>query len=202
VFLASVVISTPGVRAQHRIERAEWLMMGWVLLFLLGVGLFFVPKDVWIRVAAGFVNPILGQSALPTSVDWMLIAAFAAYSGAGGVINATLTQWLRDRGFGMAGTIGFTPTAIGGTRVPLALEGAVFPVTASNLANGASGGTTCARTSGFSGHQAASSPWHCPCSWQSPSFRQGPTCAVSEWAPCWRGRWASVTVSSSGRSRC
>jgi len=134
VFLASVVISTPGVRAQHRIERAEWLIMGWVLLFLLGVGLFFVPKDVWIRVGAGFVNPILGQSALPTSVDWMLIAAFAAYSGAGGVINATLTQWLRDRGFGMAGTIGFTPTAIGGTRVPLALEGAVFPVTASNLA--------------------------------------------------------------------
>jgi hypothetical protein len=134
VFLASVVISTPGARTQHRIERTEWLMMGWVLLFLLGVGIFLVPNDVWTRVAAGFVSPLLGQSALPVHIDWVLIAAFAAYSGAGGVINATLTQWLRDRGFGMAGTIGFTPTSIGGARVPLALEGAIFPPTASNLA--------------------------------------------------------------------
>src|SRR5262249_56275493 len=65
VFLASVVISTPGPRTQHRIERTEWLMMGWVLLFLLGVGFFFVPNDAWTRVAAGFVSPLLGQPPPP-----------------------------------------------------------------------------------------------------------------------------------------
>src|SRR5262249_56041973 len=42
VFLASVVISTPRPRTQHRIERAEWLMVGWGLLFLLRVRCFFV----------------------------------------------------------------------------------------------------------------------------------------------------------------
>jgi hypothetical protein len=99
VFLASVLILTPGARAQHRIERAERLMRGWVLLFLLrvgiffvSVGIFFVSKEVWTRVAAGFVSPLLGQATFPASVDWVLVAAFAAYSGAGGVINATLTQ--------------------------------------------------------------------------------------------------------------
>ena len=134
VFLTSVAIALPGARAQHRIERAEWLMMGWVLVFLLGVGLAFVPEDIWIRVAAGFVSPLLGQPLLPATVDWVLLAAFAAYSGAGGVINATLTQWLRDRGFGMAGTIALTPTAMGAASVPLAREGAIFPPTEPNLA--------------------------------------------------------------------
>ncbi len=134
VFLISVVLALPGGRAQHRNERAEWLMMGWVLVFLLGIGLLFVPPPVWTRVAAGFVSPLIGEGAIPDNVDWVLLAAFAAYSGAGGVINATLTQWLRDRGFGMAGTIGLTPTAIGGSRVPLARGGTIFPVTEPNLA--------------------------------------------------------------------
>lgn len=134
VFLASLVVALPGARAQRRLERAEWLMMAVVLVFLSGVAIFLVPQDVWARVAAGFVGPLLGQVAIPAEVDWLLLAAFAAYSGAGGVINATLTQWLRDRGFGMAGTIGRTPTAIGGETIPLARAGAIFPITEPNLA--------------------------------------------------------------------
>src|SRR5262249_40113128 len=121
-------------RTQSRIERTEWLMMGCVLLFLLGVGLFFVPNDVWARGAAGLVSPPLGQPALPVQIDWVLITAVAAGSGAGGAINPRRERWPRGGGFGMAGTIGFTPTSIGGTRVPLALEGTIFPPTASNLA--------------------------------------------------------------------
>ncbi len=134
VFLASVAIALPGARAQRRIERAEWLMMGWMLAFLLVVGIFLVPQDIWARVTAGFLSPLLGQATLPAEVDWLLLAAFAAYSGAGGVINATLTQWLRDRGFGMAGTVGVIPTAIGGETIPLAGQGAIFPATEPNLA--------------------------------------------------------------------
>jgi hypothetical protein len=83
---------------------------------------------------SGFVGPFLGQPALPRDVDWLLLAAFAAYSGAGGVINATLTQGLREKGFGMAGTIGLTPTAIGGEKIRLPREGAIFPTTEPNLA--------------------------------------------------------------------
>ncbi len=134
VLLASVVVALPGVRAQRRIERAESLMMGSMLAFLLGAGIYLVPRDVWALVTTGFASPLLGQATLPTDVDWPLLAAFAAYSGAGGVINATLTQWLRDRGFGMAGTVGLTPTPIGGETIPLAREGATFPVTDPNLA--------------------------------------------------------------------
>ena len=98
LFLASVVVAMPNARAQRWIERVEWLMICPVMLFLLGVAGVLVPQDVWARVMSGFVGPLLGQPALPRDVDWLLLAAFAAYSGAGGVINATLTQGLREKG--------------------------------------------------------------------------------------------------------
>ncbi|HXJ78531.1 MAG TPA: Nramp family divalent metal transporter [Candidatus Methylomirabilis sp.] len=134
LFLASVVVALPHAPASRRTERLEWLMLGSVLLFLVGVGAFLVPADVWERVAAGFVSPFFGEGTLPGDVDWRLLAAVAAYSGAGGVINAALTQGLREKGFGMAGTIGLTPTSIGRGRIPLPREGAIFPVTEPNLA--------------------------------------------------------------------
>jgi hypothetical protein len=134
VFLASVGIALLGARAQQRIERAEWLMMGWMFGFLLLVGILLVPSDVWVRVAAGFISPLVGPTTLPAEVDWVLLTAFAAYSGAGGVINATLTQWLRDKGFGMAGTVGGTPGAIGGEPTRRPREGAIFPATEANMA--------------------------------------------------------------------
>jgi hypothetical protein len=134
VFLASVVVALPDARTQRRIERAEWLMLGFILLFLLGLGTFLAPWDVWARVTAGFVSPWMGLTARRDAIDWLLLTAFAAYSGAGGMINATLTQGLREKGFGMAGTIGLTPTSIGGERIPLPGEGAIFPITEPNLA--------------------------------------------------------------------
>jgi hypothetical protein len=109
-------------------------MMGWMVIFLCAVDVAFVPWPAWTQVAEGFVGPLFGGAAIPADVDWLLLAAFAAYSGAGGTINATLTHWLRDKGFGMAGTVVLTPTAIGGQRIPLARTGAVFEPTEANMA--------------------------------------------------------------------
>ena len=108
-------------------------MMGGVVAFLLAVALVLVPWSTWTRIAGGFVGPLLGAGAFPADADWLLLAAFAAYSGAGGIINATLTHWLRDKGFGMAGALGSVPVAIGRQRLLLAREGAVFEPTAANL---------------------------------------------------------------------
>ena len=38
---------------------------------------------------------------LPAGTDFFLLGAFAAYSGAGGVANITLSNWARDKGYGM-----------------------------------------------------------------------------------------------------
>ena len=49
-----------------------------------------------IRSAHWLAAPPVGRG-----LDWALVAGFAAYSGAGGTINAMFTYWLRDKGFGM-----------------------------------------------------------------------------------------------------
>ena len=134
VFLGSIGIVLLSERVQRRVERAELIMMGWTVAFLLTVALMLVPWPTWTRIAGGFVSPLLGAAAFPADADWLLLAAFAAYSGAGGIINATLTHWLRDKGFGMAGALGSVPVVIGRQRILLAREGAIFEPTAANLA--------------------------------------------------------------------
>ena len=62
------------------------------------------------------------------------MGAFAAYSGLGGIGNAFITNWMRDKGFGMGATVGYIPTVLG-DRVRLAPQGNVFDVEPSSLAS-------------------------------------------------------------------
>ena len=63
----------------------------------------------------------------------MLLAALVAYSGCGGITNVTLSNWARDRGYGMGERAGYIPAAVGGARVHLAHSGFMLPIDAANL---------------------------------------------------------------------
>jgi hypothetical protein len=134
LFLGAVVVVILGDRVHRTVEGLEWGMMAWTVLFLLGIAIFLVPGSAWLQVGGGFVRPLAGGFWLPANLDWMLLVGFAAYSGAGGTINATLTHWLRDKGFGMASTVAAPPTVIGGQTISLSQPGAVFPPSEANLA--------------------------------------------------------------------
>jgi hypothetical protein len=139
LFFAAVALVLLGRHAQRALEIAEWTMMAWMLLFLLALGVLFVPRALWATLAWGFAGRSLwepGGLSAPADhgLDWALVAGFAAYSGAGGTINAMLTYWLRDKGFGMAGTVGVQPTAVGAQTVLLPRDGAIFPPSEANLA--------------------------------------------------------------------
>lgn len=140
LFLGAVGLVLLGRRAQRMLEITEWIMMAWMLLFLLGLGVLFVPRPLWTQLAWSFTGRSLWEPGwLPTPalagpLDWALVAGFAAYSGAGGTVNAMLTYWLRDKGFGMAGTVGVQPTPVGGQTILLPRDGAIFPPSDANLA--------------------------------------------------------------------
>ena len=140
LFLGAVGLVLLGRRAQRVLEITEWIMMAWMLLFLLGLGVLFVPRLLWSQLAWSFTGRSLWEPGwLPTPalagpLDWALVAGFAAYSGAGGTVNAMLTYWLRDKGFGMAGTVGVQPTPVGGQTILLPRDGAIFPPSDANLA--------------------------------------------------------------------
>lgn len=139
-FLVCVtVLVLGGRRIERTLEILNWIMILFILGTLTLLCLLFASPGEWIRAALGFFgfDPKSGQFNFvptgPEGADWFLIGAFAAYSGAGGVVNITLSNWARDKGFGMGQIVGYIPAAVGGKKVKLAHSGSVFEVTTENL---------------------------------------------------------------------
>ena len=70
---------------------------------------------------------------MPGNDDFLLLAALAGYSGAGGMVNIALSSWARDKGYGMGQRAGYIPAAVGGHKVNLAHTGFIFTPTAENM---------------------------------------------------------------------
>ncbi|MGH9330670.1 MAG: Nramp family divalent metal transporter [Vicinamibacterales bacterium] len=131
-FGACFAITLAGRKVEQTIEYVMWFMVAAIAVYLLAVDLFAASADSWRRVTVGFVA--VGR--FPEGVDAVLVGAFAAYSGLGGVGNAYITNWMRDKGFAMGGTVGYIPGAIGARdAAPAALppHGNVFTVTPQSL---------------------------------------------------------------------
>ncbi len=128
-FLGCVAILLVGRRIERTLEILNWVLVAWILGSFGALALVFVPGSTWLGAAAGFAGFDAAQGRfdfLPGGADFFLLAALAAYSGAGGVANVTLSNWARDKGYGMGALAGYIPAAIGGRRVPLAHTGFAF----------------------------------------------------------------------------
>jgi hypothetical protein len=128
-FLLCVAVLLFGRRIERTLEVLNWILVVATLGGFLALGLWLVPAATWRAAAAGFVGFDVAAGEfrfLPSRADFFLIAAFAAYSGAGGVVNITLSNWARDKGYGMGQRVGFIPSAIGGPKVQLRHTGFLF----------------------------------------------------------------------------
>jgi len=125
-----VLILSFGGTIERMLEKFAWTMLGVVFLFLIFVNVAFVPAAHWLKTFLGFFS----FTGLPHPIDWGLIGALAATAGSGGVGNLTVTNWIRDKGFGMGAKVGAIPSAIGGHEIKLSHVGKVFPATPENLA--------------------------------------------------------------------
>jgi hypothetical protein len=135
-FLLCVAILLFGRRIERTLELLNWILVVATLGGFLALAVWLVPLATWQAAAAGFVGFDLAAGELrllPSRADFFLIGAFAAYSGAGGVVNITLTNWARDKGYGMGQRVGFIPSATGGPRVELRHTGFVFAPSAESL---------------------------------------------------------------------
>ncbi len=128
-FLVCVGLLLFGRRIERTLELLNWALVASILTSFLLLALLFVPARTWLAAAAGFTGFDVSQGGfdpLPGGADFFLLAALAAYSGAGGVGNITLSNWARDKGYGMGERAGYIPAAVGGARVPLAHTGFMF----------------------------------------------------------------------------
>jgi hypothetical protein len=137
IYLACVIILVVGRRIEHTLELLNWILVGSVLTGLLILCIIVAPPERWAAAAVGFVGYdwFSGDfNFMPKDADWFLIGAFAAYSGVGGVGNLTLSNWSRDKGFGMGGVVGYISAAAAGEKAaPLADTGSVFAPTPNNM---------------------------------------------------------------------
>jgi Mn2+/Fe2+ NRAMP family transporter len=135
-YLLCVTLLLFGRRIERTLEILNWILVVCTLGGMAFLCILFFAPQVWAGALAGFFGFDLRAGRfdfIPEGADWFLIGAFAAYSGAGGASNLMLSNWARDKGFGMSQVVGFIPAAVGGQKVKLAHSGATFPLTSENL---------------------------------------------------------------------
>lgn len=128
-FLLCIVVLLAGRRIERTLEVLNWILVVCILGGFLLLALIFVPPATWFAAAAGLAGFDTTRGAfnfLPAGVDFFLLAALVGYSGAGGMVNISLSNWARDKGYGMGERAGYIPAAVGGHKVNLAHTGFIF----------------------------------------------------------------------------
>lgn len=129
LIVVTALILLFGGTIERMLEYVSWFMLAYIFLFLVAVNLFFVPGARWLETIKGFFV----VRGLDANLDWALMGALAATAGSGGIGNLTITNWMRDKGFGMGSKVGAIASAIGSQEVPLSHIGAIFRITGESL---------------------------------------------------------------------
>ncbi len=136
-FLACVGVLLVGKRIARTLEVLNWVLIACILGSFLVLGIIYVPIGTWFSALAGFTGFDTAHGAfnfLPDHLDILLLGALVGYSGGGGVLNLTLSNWARDKGYGMGSRVGHIAGAVHGEKVHLADTGFMFEPDAANQA--------------------------------------------------------------------
>lgn len=132
------VLVFSGKRIGRTLEILNWVLIVFILGAMIVLCVLYGGWNNWMGAAVGFFGYDLRAgsfSFVPANADWFLIGAFAAYSGMGGAGNLMVSNYARDKGYGMGQVVGYIPSAVAGSQVKLAHTGATFDVTEKNLKN-------------------------------------------------------------------
>jgi hypothetical protein len=129
VFTSCAIILTIGKSAERTLEWANWIMMFVVIVGLIILDIYIVPAGIWVDGVKGFVK--FGY--VPQGIDVLLLGALVGFSAMGGYGNNAITNWYRDKGYGMGGKMGYIPAMIGGKEVHVAASGKIAMPTPENI---------------------------------------------------------------------
>ena len=128
VILVAAVLLLSGRSIERVLERLSWAMIVFIFVFLTVVNVVCVPWEGWRQTLGGFLTP----TSLPAGVNLVLLGLFAATAGSGGLGNLALSNWFRDKGFGMGAHVGGIGGALAAHHQELQTVGSVCPPTEEN----------------------------------------------------------------------
>jgi hypothetical protein len=135
-FLTCIAILLLGRRIARTLELLNWALVAVIIGGFFVLGLIYVPAGTWGSALVGFAGldaRTWSFNYLPAGMDFILLGALVAYSGGGGVLNITLSNWARDKGYGMGSRVGHIGGMVGGERTQLAATGFIFEPDAANM---------------------------------------------------------------------
>ena len=135
-FLACITVLLLGKRIARTLELLNWVLVVVIIGGFFVLGLIFVPAGTWGSALLGFTGFDTRSGSfnfMPEGMDFVLLGALVAYSGGGGVLNITLSNWARDKGYGMGSRVGHIGGMVGGERTQLADTGFIFEPDAANM---------------------------------------------------------------------
>ncbi|MDX1968472.1 MAG: Nramp family divalent metal transporter [Planctomycetaceae bacterium] len=128
VILVSAALLLSGRSIERLLEKLSWGMILFIFVFLIAVNVLCVPASTSWSTTRGF---LLVQP-LPKGVSLVLVGLFAATAGSGGLGNLAVTNWFRDKGFGMGANVGGIGGALAHGEMELQTVGATCPLTPEN----------------------------------------------------------------------
>ena len=129
IIASAFVLLLFGDTIERTLEHVSWVMVIYVFGFLALVNVLFVPAGHWLSTLGGFFS----VGALPPGIDMALVGALAASAASGGVGNLAISNWFRDKGFGMGAHAGAISSATSAKVRHVAPTGSVFRVNAASL---------------------------------------------------------------------
>ncbi len=130
IFIGLGVLISIGGKVEKTLEIVQWIMVPTILIALIVLDAFLAPASTWGQALVGYVS----FGAMPPGVDILMFGALVGYSAYGGFGNTCLTNWYRDKGYGMAAKIGYIPAAVGGREVHVSPSGNMPAPTSENVA--------------------------------------------------------------------
>ena len=119
VFAVCGVAALFGGKIYNVVQLAGSGKFLFTLFYMLLLGVAFVSLETWVRIWTGVFNPFAYQQAGQTSIDWSVVSALAGLAGVGGLNNILVSNFVREKGWGMGGQVGAIPSAFGGHNIKL-----------------------------------------------------------------------------------
>lgn len=130
LFLIGVALTASPVVYQT-VEKVEFFKVGATIVFLIVVVVGVISFRAWSEAPAQVAG---GFGRIPAGLSIALVLGAIGAAGGGGISNLVLSNWIRDKGYGMGAHIPRLTSPVTGEEVAAPSTGYIFPQDEANLA--------------------------------------------------------------------